>query len=399
LAPELPIDRLLLIPNFIPGFPHLCAMVRVVGLVALLAPALGARVGVHDQVDSTTARGLQLLEQLKETPTDEKLQNEYRDLIGDVEFHESRVFLETGVQIQQEPVTLGAWTSPGQVLTMVERTGFLESLGRFLTKRRDYVWEEDGGHSKYVLDGRILSLHSRMYVSVVGESNPRFILRRAFNYLNPLAGMFGQFVYRVIQCSDAHEGSCDEGDILYTITKDRLGRGALWGMDEYRVYHGTGGCSRWGSGIVSCAQEAQIMYSLGAGLSEATFDTDFYKGNIVAIHGNGHSGTLHNNGNEIRVGASELAALRVGHSTKVEGPPRWLNWIGSAVPWIGAGVEVARAAIWTDSYRLRFDGEADDLLVSLMASAQDLTRDAINSRQVQTAVTQAAAGSASVAAR
>jgi hypothetical protein len=373
-------------------------MVRVVGLVALLAPVLGARVGVQDQVASTTARGLELREQLREHPTDVKLQNEYRNLIGDVEFHESRVFLETGAQIQQQQTPLGAQSAAGQVLTMVERTGFLESLGRFLTNRRDYVWEQEGGHSKYVLDGRTMSLHSRMYVSVVGESNPRFILRRAFNYLNPLSAVFGQFVYRVIQCSDAHEGQCSEGDILYTITKDRLGRGALWGMDEYRVYTGTGGCSRWGHGIVGCSQESQIMYSLGAGLGEATFDTDFYKGNILAIHGNGHSGTLHNNGNEVRVGASELASMRIGHSTKVEGPPRWLNWIAPVVPWFGAGLEFVRAAVWTDSYRLRFDGEADELLVSLMASAQDLTRDSINSRSAQSALSGAAAGTAGAAA-
>jgi hypothetical protein len=343
---------------------------------------------------------LELLEQLKETPTDVDLQKEYSELVGDVDFHESRIFLETGAQSTQTPPALGGQSAPGQVLTLVERTGFMESLGRFLTNRRDYVWEQEGGNSKYVLDGRTMSLHSRMFVSVVGESNPRFILRRAFNYLNPISTTFGQFVYRVIQCSDASEGSCDEGDILYTITKDRLGRGALWGMDEYRVYTGTGGCSRWGFGLVSCAQESQVLYSLGAGLAEATFDTDFYRGNIVAIHGNGQSGTLHNNGNEVRVGASELAGMRVGHSTKVEGPARWLNWVAPVFPWFGAGLEFVRAAIWTDSYRLRFDGAADELLVALMASAQDLTRDTINSRAVQSALqnSAAAAGAGTVAA-
>lgn len=277
-------------------------------------------------------------------------------------------------------------------MTMVERTGFLESLGRFLTNRRDYVFEEEGGHSKYVLDGRTMSLHSRMFVSVVGESNPSFILRRAFNYLNPLSGLFGQFVYRVIQCSDASEGECSEGDILYTITKDRLGRGALWGMDEYRVYTGTGGCSRWSHGIVSCDQEAQVLYSLGAGLADATFDTDFYKGKIVAIHGDGHSGTLHSNGNDVRVGASELASMRIGHTVKVEGPSRWLNWFAPVVPFFGAGLDVVRAAIWSDSYRMRFEGEADELLVSLMMAAQDLTRDTIQRRTVEGAVDAAIVG-------
>jgi hypothetical protein len=388
-------------------------MVRLVGLAALIAPVLGARVTVHDEaLSSATVRGLELFEQLKENMDDVNLQKEYSALIGDVDFHESRVFLETGAQNSQPPPALGGQSAPGQVLTMAERTGFVESLGRFLTNRRDYVWEQEGGNSKYVLDGRTMSLHSRMFVSNVGDSNPRFILRRAYNYLNPISTAFGQFVYRVIQCSDSHEGSCDEGDILYTITKDRLGRGALWGMDEYRVYTGTGGCSRFGFGIVSCAQEAQVMYSLGAGLSEATFDTDFYSGNIVAIHGNGESGTMFNNGNEVRVGAAELAAQKVGHTTKVEGPPRWLNWVTPVFPFFGAGVEFVRAAIWTDSYRLRFDGAADELLVCLMASAQDLTRDVINARTVQNAIqnqanaavgaasgSAAAAGSASAAAR
>lgn len=360
-------------------------MVRLVGLVALIVPVLGARVSVHE-ARSATARGLELFSQLKETPNDVKLQAEYRELIGDVDWGESRVFLETGAQIQQDPVNLGAMSSPGSALVMAERTGFAESLGRLLTNRRDYVFEQEGGNSKYVLDGNTLSMHSRMHVSIAGEENPRFILRRAFNYLNPLASTFGQFVYRVVQCSDAHEGGCAEGDILYTITKDRLGRGALWGMDEYRVYTGTGGCSRWGHGIVGCAQESQVLYSLGSGLSDATFDTDFYKGNIIAIHGNGNSGTVHNNGNTMRVGRSELDLMKVAHSTKTAGPPRWLNWVSSAFPVFGMGMEFARAAIWTDSYRLRFEGSADELLVSLMAASQDLTRDFISSRAIASAL-------------
>jgi len=211
----------------------------------------------------------------------------------------------------------------------------------------------------------------------VGDSSPRFILRRAFNYLNPLSRVFGQFVYRVIQCVDAHEGTCSEGDILYTITKDRLGRGGLWGMDEYRVYTGTGGCSRWGHGVVSCDQASQVMYSIGAGLSEASFDTDFYKGNVIAIHGSGESGRVQNNGDAVDVGASELASLRVAHAAKVSGPARVLNWISNVMPLFGVPLEFFRTAIWTDSWVLDFDGASDELLVSLMVAAQDLTRDLV----------------------
>jgi len=119
-------------------------MVRILGFAALIVQGLGARVEVHDAAlaSTTTTRGLELLEQLKTAPTDVNLQNEYSELIGDVEFLESRVFLETGVQIQQEPVSLGAQSSSGQVMMMAERTGILESLGRFLTNRRSYVFKK-----------------------------------------------------------------------------------------------------------------------------------------------------------------------------------------------------------------------------------------------------------------
>jgi len=369
-------------------------MVRI--LLALAAPVLGARVHTSVEADlgAKVARGLEVRDQLRADPDDPVLQQEYAALLGDVEMSENRVFLETGVQVDQAPVLLGEMSQSGTTLMMAERTGFAESLGRLLTNRRDYAFEQEGGNSKYILDGTTLSLHSRMHVSVAGDENPRFIIRRAFNYLNPIATMFGQFIYRVIQCTNSHDGTCDEGDILYTISKDRLGRGALWGMDEYRVYTGTGGCRRWGHGILGCAQESQILYSLGAGLSDATFDTDFYKGNILAIHGNGESGTISENGNEIRVGETELNDMKIAHSTKTEGPPRYLNWVASAFPVFGAGVEMARALIWSDSYRLRFEGNGgavDDLLVSLMVAAQDLTRDVIASRAVASAANQAQA--------
>jgi len=86
-------------------------MVRIVALLATAAPVFGARVAVHhtneDIAGEVVARGLELLEQLKENPDDVDLQNEYSELLGDVEWGENRVFLETGVKIEQEPVQLG----------------------------------------------------------------------------------------------------------------------------------------------------------------------------------------------------------------------------------------------------------------------------------------------------
>lgn len=358
-------------------------MVRIVGLLVSAVPVFGARVAVNQHSvayeQEQVSRGLEVLEQLKANPEDVDLQNEYAELIGEVEFGENRVFLETGVKIEQEPAQLGQMSSPGSVLIMAEATGISETIGRILTNRRDYVWEREGGHVEYAFDGSTLSLHSRMHVAIGGEENPRFIVRRAFNYLNPIAGLYGQFVYRVIQCVDPHDDSCSEGDILYTITKDRLGRGALWGRDEYRVYHGTGGCGRWTHGLVGCHQDSQILYSLGSPLASGSFDTDFYKGNIVAIHGSGEEGTVSQHGSHVRVGDSELSAMKIGHTQKTEGAPRWLNW-----PFLVGFrplVQTARTLVWTDSYRLIFEGEpVDELLVASMVCAQDLTRDYISNR-------------------
>merc|ERR1719446_159065 len=149
---------------------------------------------------------------------------------------------------------------------------FTARIGRLFTSRRDFGIEEEGGEAKYMIDGFTRSLHSRMQVTYPNDTDPKFVVRRAFNYLNPVAVSVGQYVYRVIRCvpdsSGGWAGGCEEGEMLYTITKDRLGRGALWGQDEYRVYVGTGGCSRWTSGVLSCSPEAQIMYSLSAGLSD-----------------------------------------------------------------------------------------------------------------------------------
>jgi len=271
----------------------------------------------------TANRGFHLLSMLKENPEDVELQNEYRDIIGDVDWEESKVFLETG------------------------------------------------------------------------EDNPRFVLRRAFNYLNPIAGIVGQFVYRVIACRGPalNNGACNEGEILYTITKDRIGKGFLWGKDEYRVYTGTGGCKRSGHGVLSCHQSDQVMYSLSAGIKDGTHDTQYYKGNIVEIYGDGKSGVVHEQLHKVTDGTisqvdqftetevdfATLEGMKVAHISKVAGPPRWLNWpVMHVVPATWSIFNLARSLVWVDAYQMDFVGggdPVDDLLISLMAAAQDLTRD------------------------
>jgi hypothetical protein len=364
-------------------------MVRISAFLTLATPVQCARVAAHTQYQTNmevTSRGLEVLSLLKENPDDQALQEEYKELIGDVELSENVVFLETGLQTNQAPVQLGTLRNSSSVpLVMAEKTGAAEAIGRWLTSRRDYVFEEEDGESKYVFDGNTMSLHSRMHVTVAGEETPRFILRRAFSYLNPIAGQYGQFIYRVIQCNDPHDGTCSEGDILYTISKDRLGRGGLWGMDEYRVYTGTGGCRRWGHGVLGCDQNTQVLYSLGAGLSEGTFDTDIYKGNILSVNDDG-SARIQADGGTTRVGASELNNMKVAHTTKTAGPPRRLNWASYLLPPMAAFTQLARTLIWTDAYRVHFEGDGgdvDDLLVSMMVAAHDLTRDRIAARPLR----------------
>lgn len=393
-------------------------MVRFVGLAALALPVFGERVAVEglegllvghlSAADSAKAnRGFHVLSMLKNNPEDVELQNEYRDIIGDVDWEESKVLLETGAKTKQEPVLLGQMSHSGTTMLLAELlkdaqtdARFPVGIGRLVTNRRDYVVEEEGGESKYIIDGVTLSLHSRMHVSVPGEGNPRFILRRAFNYLNAVAATVGQYVYRVIACDEQplNNGACNEGEILYTITKDRFGRGVMWGRDEYRVYTGTGGCSRHGHGVVSCHQSDQVMYSLAAGLSSGTHDTNYYKGNIVEINANGRSGFISDEwGQRLAVGSAELEGMKVAHITKVAGPPRWLHWpIAAAAPLApvlaqaaGGIYNLARALAWADAYQMKFEGgggPVDDLLISLMAAAQDLTRDRMAGMQLEGAV-------------
>lgn len=443
-------------------------MVRL-GFALLAAPALTARVQVHESAkarifahlseeDSLAAvEGLEILEQLKADSSNVDLQEKYREVIGEIAWEEDRNYLLSGMNTNQEPVMLSHASSPGERLNLMEllssRVGMLRwftaRLGRLFTSRRDFAIEEEDGDVKYMIDGFTRSLHSRMQVSYPNDPDPKYVVRRAFNYLNPVAVAIGQYVYRVIRCepnsSGGWAGGCEEGEMLYTITKDRLGRGTLWGQDEYRVYVGTGGCGRFTSGVLSCSPEAQIMYSLSAGLSDNSHATRFYAGNIDAIDGDFQTGRLHNGDH---IGLTDIEAMQVAVVDKSEGSPRALNWpiwltavirehdihvtvealdnlIESldasqleflAAPFSGGwssfeasltaeqiplfqavfiGTEIvqgltsalwamawayhlAKSLIWADSYHVNFSGAAtDELLVTLVAAIQDLTREQI----------------------
>jgi hypothetical protein len=372
----------------------------------LAVPAFGFRAVVNEHMEGEK-RGFALLEALKQDPENVDYQNEYRDLIGDVKWEEPRIFLETGVTSSQEPAPLGPMSQSGTALTIAERgadvvegtnlarTAWEDSssvtreqltsafgdatmvAGRVLMNRRDYIVQGDGGTLEYIIDGALASMHSRMFVTIAGEEEPRFVLKRAFNYYNPLATNFGQYVYRVVQCVPRN-GECSEGDILYTITKDRDGRGFRWKHEEYRVYTGTGGCSRTGHGILNCHQDRQIIYSL---LHDD--EAQVYSGNIVAIDADGDNGRVMEDGRWLstRVGLDELEGMRVANVTKVSGPPHQLTssttrYLAGGI--YGMGLDAARATVWTDGYRLSFEGgggSVDQLLVSLLVAVQDLTSD------------------------
>lgn len=286
---------------------------------------------------------------------------------------------------------LGEPSQPGSTQTLAElltgRLGtmswFTTRLGRLLTNRRDFAVEETGtGSSKYMIDGITRSLHSRMQISFPNEESPRFVVRRAFNYLNPIASTVGQYIYRVIRCTDEQggwAGGCREGEILYTITKDRFGRGALWGQDEYRVYTGTGGCWRHGSGVLSCSSELQMMYSLSAGLSSGTHDTTFYSGNIRAIDGDHLTGRLHD-GTELDT--SGLFGMQVATVSKASGSPRALNWpiaVADGASDVAAGAAVGGAySIYLQLADLLTNAQYAMLAEHFMGQASDATETIAN---------------------
>lgn len=368
-------------------------MTRLV-FASLLVPTLAARVELHEglavetqvfghlsEEESLAANdALDLLAKLKENSDDESLQSQYKAIIGEVEWEEDRIFLKSGANYEEEPPMLGEPSHSGSSQKLVEmlagRLGemswFTTRIGRFFTQRRDFAVEESGGETKYMIDGFTRSLHSRMQVSIPEDTAPKLVVRRAFNYLNPVASTVGQYVYRVIRCLDEQggwAGGCKEGEMLYTITKDRFGRGALWGQDEYRVYTGTGGCSRHGYGVLSCDSTKQIMYSISAGLKSGTFDTKFYAGNIDAIDGDRESGKLFSGK---KINAEDMLGMQVATVTKSSGSPRALNYPVSGTRVVtSAGVGVAVAGYSTIAYQTAQEARAQGARLADVLSRSD----------------------------
>jgi hypothetical protein len=382
-------------------------MTRLV-YASLLVPALSSRVEVHNVLDhqyqsfghlsteeSLAANdALDILAKLKENSDDEFLQRQYKEIIGEVVWEEDRIFLANGVNYEEEPPMLGEPSQSGSSQKLVEmltgRLGamswFNTRIGRFFTGRRDFAIEESEGETKYMIDGFTRSLHSRMQVSFPENPNPQFVVRRAFNYINPIASTVGQYVYRVIRCTEEQggwAGGCREGEMLYTITKDRFGRGALWGQDEYRVYTGTGGCSRHGHGVLSCDSTKQILYSISSGLSSGTHDTIFYAGQIDAINGDRESGKLYNGAN---IDAEDMLGMQVAKVSKATGSPRALNYPGTGSR-IASNAGVASAAVGYG----KFAAETLDMAreqARASGQALELALDADEWLQVGIAVTQ-----------
>jgi len=369
------------------------SMTRLV-FASLLVPTLAARVELHEglavetqvfghlsEEESLAANdALDLLAKLKENSDDESLQSQYKAIIGEVEWEEDRIFLKSGANYEEEPPMLGEPSHSGSSQKLVEmlagRLGemswFTTRIGRFFTQRRDFAVEESGGETKYMIDGFTRSLHSRMQVSIPEDTAPKMVVRRAFNYLNPVASTVGQYVYRVIRCLDEQggwAGGCKEGEMLYTITKDRFGRGALWGQDEYRVYTGTGGCSRHGYGVLSCDSTKQIMYSISAGLKSGTFDTKFYAGNIDAIDGDRESGKLFSGK---KINAEDMLGMQVATVSKASGSPRALNYPVSGTRVVtSAGVGVAVAGYSTIAYQTAQEARAQGARLADVLSRSD----------------------------
>jgi len=406
-------------------FPYkdfLSIMTRLV-YASLFVPALAARVEIHDVLNSEVQSfghlsteeslaandALDILAKLKENSDDEFLQRQYKEIIGEVEWEEDRIFLANGVNYEQEPPMLGEPSQSGSSQKLVEmltgRLGemswFTTRVGRFFTNRRDFAIEESEGETKYMIDGFTRSLHSRMQVSFPENPNPRFVVRRAFNYLNPIASTVGQYIYRVIRCLDEQggwAGGCKEGEMLYTITKDRFGRGALWGQDEYRVYTGTGGCSRHGHGVLSCDSTKQILYSISSGLGSGTHNTIFYAGQINAINGDRESGRLYNGAN---IDAEDMLGMQVATVSKATGSPRALNYPATGTRAVStAGVAAATAGYATFAAETvdmaREQARAAGVALELSMSAQEFI--AVGTAVAQSSLDERAFGLALIAA-
>jgi len=324
---------------------------------------------------SQVHRGTELLESLKLDVDNKELQEEYRNLIGEIEWsceEERAIFANEGSTGEFETETLGSEALTGDAYKLVELMKNL--VGRFFTNRRDYVVEGPSG-PKYWIDGTTISLHNRMHIFMSGDGQqmPRYVIRRAFNYLNPIAATVGQYVYRVIECTQRTAGltgGCEEGKYLYTITKDRLGRGLLWGHQEWRVFPGTGGCTRYGFGLLGCDMDKQIIYSLTGGIPQASWNAKYYKGPIRYVSPSGDGAKLQDRS---WVERTAFHQMQIAETEHVSGSPRALNWIAGFADF--SPLLSAVKLFWVDTFALKIQKPyPDDLLLMILCAFQEITR-------------------------
>lgn len=405
-------------------------------------------VGIDKAIEAAGNSFLSMLEMLKEDPSNETLQSEYRDAVGQIVWDSaeeeasfeggklsSLLSSSTGEHVENQKdlrvTPLGEMSEPGEKYNVVELLdGIRKKLGRMFTHRRDYIIEKasDNTHEaepKYVIEGNFMSLHNRMYVRDK-DSNYKYVLRRSFNYLNPIARIFGQYSYRVIRCVKTSDKPCAEGDdVLFTITKDRLGRGVFWGRDQWRVFSGLGGCTKTAHGLFSCNEDKQILYSLSSGILDGIMtgpidhqggfgtSSTYYQGRIRTMSGfrnSTHTAQPPDSTSSAEPVSNVYAIIDDGHHVSLEelqrdyevarsfqtsGPPRLLargygepanflvnNALGVASvsnPLISAEVKgvlnVARNLVWHDAYDVTFTKSTDSLLIFLVEAVQDLTND------------------------
>jgi len=254
-------------------------------------------------------------------------------------------------------------------------------FARLFTNRHDYAVEQitlGKATAKYGFTGKTWSLHNRMHFVKVGERKPSYVVRRAYNYLNPIARSFGQYVYRVIpfdaesKTGRKARGKYASDKVVYTITKDRFGKGLLWSKEEWRIYTGDGGCKHYG--VTSCDPSKQVYYAMTGGLTGPEMSgAKVYKGQIKWIkHGFAHL----SNGSNI---TKETLGIeyKVADIVHASGQNRILNWAVAQATRLTLFSPIwgIVAAAWADKYKLQFKQDTDEILMTMLAALMDVTHD------------------------
>jgi len=399
------------------GLSHICAdatRARHLGEIATNAERS------HDAVDlinldsaelqAKTARGFALKELLREDSKNEALLQEYSKLLGEVEYScetENNLLTphygseEAFAKPAQPAKMLGEAAVVGEEL-LIRQVKPTRKIGRFfarvLTKRHDYAVEQiDAGKAntpKFGFTGKTWSLHGRMHFGKVGEDKPTYVVRRAYAYSNPIARILGQYVYRVIPFDAEQEtgrkawGKYASDKVLYTITKDRFGKGILWRKEEWRIYTGDGGCKRYG--VTSCDPSKQVYYAMTRGTSKKVkntaqpdietdlafrrSDAQVYKGQIESLKkgfaflSNGSNITKETLGIEYKV-------AEIVHTSGLSRNLGWANYLLVGFLPVLSPIWTIVSAAWADKYKLQFKQDTDEILMTMLATLMDVTHD------------------------